>query len=59
MEKENMKLSEQRKIDTEDIAVAAKKLSREDKERIYFIIKGMQISRGIEEMKEVKKSIGA
>ena len=56
MEKENMKLSEQRKIDTEDIAVAAKKLSREDKERIYFIIKGMQISRGIEEMKELKKA---
>lgn len=54
MEKE--KLTKQQKIDTEEIAIQAKKLSQEDKERIYFIMKGMQISKGIEQMQELKKA---
>lgn len=51
--KKEEKLNEQRKIDSEDIAAEAKKLSLEDKERVYFMMKGMQLSKGAAEIQEI------
>ena len=42
--KKEEELKKEIKIDTLDIAIEAKKLSLEDKERLYFMIKGMQLS---------------
>lgn len=51
------KLSEQRKIDGRDIAAEANKLSFEDKERVYFMMKGMQLSKGAAEIqKEIQRA---
>lgn len=47
------KLSEQRKIDGRDIAAEANKLSIKDKERLYFMIKGMQLANDMENVQEV------
>ena len=46
-------LKKELKIDTLDIAIEAKKLSLEDKERLYFMIKGMQLSKEMEEIERV------
>ena len=51
--KKEEKLNEQRKIDSEDIAAEANKLTFEDKERIYFMMKGMQLSKGVTDIQEV------
>jgi len=51
MKKEELK--KEIKIDTLDIAIEAKKLSLEDKERLYFMIKGMQLSKEMEEIERV------
>ena len=51
--KKEEELKKELKIDTLDIAIEAKKLSLEDKERLYFMIKGMQLSKEMEEIERV------
>jgi hypothetical protein len=51
--KKEEELKKEIKIDTLDIAIEAKKLSLEDKERLYFMIKGMQLSKEMEEIERV------
>ena len=56
MNKED-KISTEKKIDILEIAIEANKLSFEDKERVYFMMKGMQLSKGAAEIqKEMQRA---
>ena len=52
MKKED-KINTEKKIDILEIAIEANKLSIKDKERLYFMIKGMQLANDMENVQEV------